>query len=375
MNIKKQGHILHIKIKNNTTLNEFISYLVNHSQKLLEYPYDIKINQKNVNKKKIFENALQCFYLVSKYKSINIDKLYPSQVQQSSNLQDTTNLSWNDIPYYQKYVNNSLNIISDTEYLLIYFSKLLESYDANVGSLLPSYPKTILNEIIHPNDIKEICYMTLLEWQIKGKRGNLIPMSKKESLNAFKTSFPSIYYLVFEKDGFEILKSVYEILKIIEKDETQSVETRKKCIEIYQNLLQNLSNKNLSEYFKKIDKIGLYSLGMANPRFNPSCLLTMYLLFYFYYLPTENIYVLNNTALQYIQKVKTQYFKKYPTNIFKYDYDKHNKIKKIELTSDYFFKEYVRNINKSFGTPQYNQRFDENIPMLFCNTNSSQLIT
>lgn len=363
-----------ITIEPSTTLQQFLDYLVSHPVTLTDYPSNISINEKNSKKKKLFENAFQCYYLISKFASTDVSTFYPSQVDQSSNLENTTNLSWDDIPCYQKYVNTSFHIISDTEYLLIYFSKLLESYDTNAMALLPSYPKTILNQLLPPNEIQEICFMTLLEWQIKGKRGKTIPMSKEESLQAFHTSFPTLYSLVFEKDGFEVLQCVYDILKLIEKDENQSLTTRKKCVHMYQNLLKKISNKHLSAFMKKQNKVGVFFVGMSNPRFNPSCVLTMYLLFSFYYFPKDNIYTIAQSVMSYIERVKKEYHRKYPTNIFQYDVDKYNRIQKKEVLPDYFLKKNVDTINRTFGKANYTKFFETLSDTILCNTKQSEIL-
>jgi hypothetical protein len=370
---KRRNVVTIVTVDPDTTIDEFIDYLIRHLHGLDEFPFDIQINEQNPKKKKIFENALQCFYLISKYASTDVSSLYPSQVQQASNLENTTNISWDDLPYYVKYVNPSLRIISDTEFLLIYFSKLLESFDTNAGALLPSYPKTILNQILHPNDIKEICSMTMLEWQIKGKRGNQVPLSRTQAIDAFQRSFPTLYFLVFEKDGFEVLTAVYTMLKIIEKDEGQSLPTRKQCVSLYEKLLKKISHRRLREFLKKYNRVGLFFLGMPHPKFQPLCILSMYLLFYFYYFPKENVYSLDENALEYIQRVKNLYVRQHPTNIFQYDLDVHNKMLKKELVSDYMLKTHVDSINKYFGRHNYTNFFDTLLEMILCNTNSKVL--
>jgi len=373
MNIKQEKGRIIVAIDANTTIDGFIDYLVTHVHRLDEFPSDIQINEQNPAKRKIFENALQCFYLISKYASTDVSSLYPSQVQQASNLESTSDISWDDLPYYVKYVNPSLRIISDTEFLLIYFTKLLESFDTNAGALLPSYPKTILNQILPPSDIKEICSMTILEWQIKGRRGNQIPLSRTQSIDAFQRSFPTLYYLVFEKDGFEVLTAVYNMLKIIPKDEGQSLTTRKKCVSLYEQLLQKISNRRLREFLKKYSRVGLFFLGMPHPKFQPLCILSMYLLFYFYYFPKENVYSLDENTLEYIQRVKNLYVRQHPTHIFQYDLNSHNKILEKELVSDFLLKKHVDGINKYFGKHNYTNFFDTLLEMILCNTNSKVL--
>jgi hypothetical protein len=374
MKVQKSQNHWTITVDSKTTIGQFIDYLASHPLIFHRYPYDIRLNEKNKKKQKLFENAFQCYYLVSKYASSDVNTFYPSQVEQSSNLPNTSNLTWNDVPCYQKYINSSFNIISDTEYLLIYFSKLLESFDTNAMALLPSYPKTILNQLLPPHEIQEICFITLLEWQIKGKRGKTIPLSKDKSLQVFKTSFPVLYTLIFEKDGFEVLQCVYDILKLVEKDEKQSLVTRKKCVSMYQKLLKKISNPRLLQFIKNQNKVGVFFVGMSNPRFNPLCLLSMYLLFHFYYLPKENIYSLADSVLSYIERVKKEYYRMYPTNIFQYDVDTYNRIQKKQVVPDYFLKKNVDTINKLFGKSNYTKFFDTLSDTILCNTKQSEIL-
>lgn len=375
--LKKKGDVWVLTMpKKNPTLKEFISYLADHSETLLEYPFEIEISGANTLKQqKLFEHAIQCFYLVTKFYSVKMDSLFPSQVQDASNFQQQlANLSWGKIPYYQKYVNASLNIISDPEFMLIYFSKLLESFDSNCRALLPSYPKTILNQILPPNEIKEICYMVLLEWQIKGKRGNTKPLSKPQALEVFKTSFPSLYYLVLTRDGFHILTCAYHILTIIKKDENQSLETRKKCLNIYHQCINTIADSKLAAHFKKINRIGVFFTGMPNARVNPGCLLSMHLLYFFYYFPQENVYLVDATVQNYMKKIKREYYQRFPTNIYQYDVDKHSHKIKKQFTSDYLAKEYVRQINAYLGHPNYNLFLDSLVERIYCNTMGNKLL-
>lgn len=347
------------------TFSDILRFLCR--QDIRDFPETVTVRNASVPKERI-EDMLLAIHQVTSFRETQ--SYFPEDVDDSSNFM-VSYKDWSDVPCYQRYVNHRMKIISDPEYLVIYWSKSFESFDVNNSALLPSYPKSMTNMWFTPQEIKQVCRLILLEWTVNGRRTKEIPMTHKSALNQFKESFPLLYDLVFTPDGNTVLETVYAIILLTDKDYRQSKETRKKCIALFRSMLDNIKTKSLQTYMKKNDKIGVHFVGMPNAKIIGSCLLTMYFSFSYFYFSSDNIYHLDAPILNYIQKIKEIYRKKYPNGIYEVDYDiaiKKNITKPVFF--DFFRKDYIDKINIQLKRPNNSKFFKTLTPILLCMMNS-----
>lgn len=332
-------------------------------QRIKEFPHEVEIKN-NWTPKDQVENALIAIYQIQTFK--NTESYYPEEVEDSSNFLKSYK-TWEDVPCTQRYVNHRLKIISDPEFLLICWSKGFESFDQQNNALLPGYPKSMTNIWFTPLEIKEVCRIVIFEWCIKGLRSKKKPLTLKSAHKQFKENYPIIYDLVYTKDGYLILETVYEMILVIDKDYCQSLETRKKCHFIYKKMVEKIKDKDLQNYFKTNDRIGIYYVGMPNPKINWQCILTLFFTFKYFYFPKENIYHLDPGVLRYIDRIKKMYNIKFPKNVYEIDYDpkkKENVMKPIYF--DFYIKRNIIAINKQLGEANFSNFFETLTPILFC---------
>jgi hypothetical protein len=265
-------------------------------------------------------NFLIAAYQTKIYYDTDTSNYYPQDVEDSSNFINKYD-SWKVVPCYQRYINKRLKIITDPEFTLIYWSKGFENYDVNAGRLLPSYPKSLMNNYFTPTEIKELCVLYLFELRIHGPRSSGIPLkTESEALTFFETNFPLLHKLIFTDDGFKFLKCIYEILLLIENDYVQSKDTIKKCIALLNNLFDNLSDKKLRNYCRANDKIGLFFMGMPHAKIYTGCIFTIFFLYYYYFLPTfETKFKFTRHELDTLKFVKTTM--DLDSSIFEVDFD------------------------------------------------------
>lgn len=350
---------------NSDTFSDVLRFLAN--QHIKSFPETVVVKDSTIPQERI-RDVLTVIYQITSFHDTG--SYYPEDVGESSNFL-TVYKDWSEVPCYQRYVNHRTKIISDPEYLLIYWSTIFESFDVNNNALLPGYPKSMTNVWHTPQEIGNVCRLMLLEWTVNGMRSKEIPMTHKNALRQFKESFPLIYDLVFTSDGATVLEAVYQIILLSDKDYCQSKEIRKKCIAIFQTMLKNIRNKGLQAYMRKNDRIAVYSTGMRNPRILGQCLLTIYFSYSYFFLPSENIYHLDGAVLGYIQKVKDIYHKQHPNGIYKVDYDPKKKQNILQPFSCVFFqKSRVDKINSRLKRPGYSKFFESLTPTLFCSTRS-----
>lgn len=297
MKLTSGNHMYTYTGSDSDTFSEVLRFLCR--QHVNDFPETVVVRNSRIPTDRIRE-VLTAVYQVTTFFQ-DTGSYYPEDVEDSSNF-TTDYKTWADVPCYQRYVNHRMKIISDPEYLLLYWSKAFESFDTQNNALLPSYPKSMTNIWFTPQEIGHVCQLVLFEWTVSGMRSREIPMTHKNALKQFKESFPLLYDLVFTPDGNTVLKAVYGIILLGDRDYYQSKETRAKCIALFETMLEKLQSKSLQAYLKKNDRIAVYSTGMRNPRILGHCLLTVYFSYSFFYFPTDNVYNLDNTVLGYIHK-------------------------------------------------------------------------
>lgn len=371
---------MQIKIKKNEydlilspadRFSDVLVFLCN--QKIDNFPHKVIVQNSKIPVHQI-ENLLLAIYQVRSFKKTD-HSYFPQEVGDSSNFQHEYE-SWSTVPCYQRYVNHRMKIITDPEFLLIQWSKGFESFDANNNALLPMYPKSITNILFEPIEIKEVCRIILFEWCIDGLRTKKIPMTMKNAQEQFRLSFPLLHDLVYTDDGYRVLETVYKIIRLTESDYTQSAATRKKCLQFFKKMITEINNSKLKNHFKTNDRIGLYYVGMPNPKINGYCILTLFFSFNYFYFPQNNIYHVDKKTLSYILKLKDMYKKRYQSGIYQVDFDFKKKSNiLVPITFDFFLKKNIQKINVELKKPNYTKFFDTLPPIwLFCKVNTADII-
>jgi hypothetical protein len=365
---KKNKYI--VTASSSDKFSDFLAFLSKHD--VPHFPEEVIVKNNSIPVKRI-EDLLIAIHQIKSFRT-NTESYFPTDVGDSSNF-SVSYEDWMEVPCFQKYVNHRIRIISDPEFLLIQWSKAFESFDINNNALMPSYPKSLTNILFTPQEVKDVCRLIIFEWTVNGRRNKEIPLSHKDAHKQFKESFPLLYNLVFTEDGFLILRTVYEIILLTDNDPNQSKETRKKCLDLFTTMVTGIKDKTLRAYMSKNDKIGVNFVGMPNARIYGPCILSIYFSFDFFYFPNENIYHLDKTTSDYMERLKKKYHEKYPTGIFEVDYDfKKKKDITKPISFDFYLKERVIKINLIFNKPGYSTFFNSLTPVLLCMSNSNQII-
>ena len=384
MNLKLIADKYILTLEKKSDFKTIFDYLVQQEFPIFPSEFEIKSNfsiydtlfLKSVaddDVESIYNLAMVIYQVKLFFKEKNIMNYYPQDVEDSSNFIKKYS-SWAEVPCYQRYINKRLKIISDPEYLLIYWSKGFENYDSNAGKLLPAYPKSLLNEYFLPPEIKHVCDLYLLELRIAGPRCSNKPFkTKMEALDFFRTNFTLMHDLVYTKDGYEVLSTIHEISILIDKDYLQSKETRNKCVKMIRQMINKMQDKDFKAHLNRNARVGVYFRGMPNPKILPGCIFNLFFLFYNYYLPKNDLINVTRENGLIIDFVKIMYNK--DSEIYEIDYDyKKKQIVKKKIEFLYFEKKVFDKIAVKYGYKRLRNSLIQLMLRFYCSENLNTII-
>ena len=321
------------------------------------------------------ESVLECLLLVihhHKIKNTSSVLFFPEQAQQSVNLRIPQGISFQDLAPTRCYQNVRLGVRADPEWLVIFWAKQLETWDDNLHTLTPAYPKSVLNQPFLPSEIRTVCNQLLLEWRIHGRRiGDQPPLkisSKAKALEEFRRAVPLVYDLVYTPDGFHLLECVYEMNDVLEKGSPRALPM---ALTVYKKFLDSVEDKRLKNHLLVNNKIGVHHAGLSEPQLRPSCLLTNFITMDYYYFPSSNIYHVEDTVLHYLDRIKSTYPTKNNFQQLDMVMGKKELVFKT-ITWDFFSKKEVEKMNKKFGRENYSLFFNTLEKILYCSVRSHE---
>jgi hypothetical protein len=280
---------------------------------------------------------------------------------------------WSDEPVFRCYYNAEKKLIADPEFLVLSWSKNLENFDTQNNALLPGLPRNpMTNSLLSYREVRVAIEEMLLEWQLTGRRYNKkILKTRDDALKCLMEAAPLLYLLMYDQDGVRIFRCAYEMQRLLDADPDprQSVETRRACLNLYNDMLETIVDPQLKNHLLQHNRMALEFDGIVEPLIKTGCLLTNFATYYFFYLPprpknledpTENIYHMDHDPWNIIERAVTSLNKR-RGNLYALDYDPQSRglVYKV-APSNYHYK-------NSIGQGLYDFLLQNTEPYLFCN--------